>query len=326
MLFSSLRIFIFSLVLSACATAQDFSAYYKAYVDDFKMASSYTTHLIERDGFHLSAREFKPKDVGDSHSPPLILMHGFPDSQHLYDRLAPLLARHRRVITFDFLGWGESDKPAAHVYDVASLRRDLRAVMSALAPNKATLVVHDSSGQPGIDFALDNAGRVSELILLNTYYAPSDRLIPPPAIKRFSTPGIMRDLLVWGSNNNDGRWQSGFMDQVGDFFVDDTVRDRYLPVLAHQAMSIRPAFFALNRVLPAEVAVRAKRVKELQKLKIPTKIIFGANDPYLNADVAREFNNYIQTSELYLVAGAGHYVQMDKPKAVAKLILAPFGQ
>jgi len=37
-------------------------------------------------------------------------MHGFPDNVHVYDRLIPAL-RGRQVITFDFLGWGASDKP-----------------------------------------------------------------------------------------------------------------------------------------------------------------------------------------------------------------------
>jgi haloalkane dehalogenase len=37
---------------------------------------------------------------------PLVLMHGFPDNIHLYDRLLPHLAGRRPVIRFDFLGWG----------------------------------------------------------------------------------------------------------------------------------------------------------------------------------------------------------------------------
>ena len=36
----------------------------------------------------------------------IILMHGFPDNLHLYDRAVPLLAEGRRVVMFGFLGWG----------------------------------------------------------------------------------------------------------------------------------------------------------------------------------------------------------------------------
>jgi pimeloyl-ACP methyl ester carboxylesterase len=38
--------------------------------------------------------------------PTIILMHGFPDNLHLYDRLIPYLSPPDRVIAFDFLGWG----------------------------------------------------------------------------------------------------------------------------------------------------------------------------------------------------------------------------
>jgi len=46
-------------------------------------------------------------------------MHGFPDNLHLYDRLSPYLSPPRRVIAFDFLGWGASDKPHGYPYTAA---------------------------------------------------------------------------------------------------------------------------------------------------------------------------------------------------------------
>ena len=46
----------------------------------------------------------------------IILMHGFPDNLHLYDRLLSYLSPARRVVTFDFLGWGASDKPPGYPY------------------------------------------------------------------------------------------------------------------------------------------------------------------------------------------------------------------
>jgi pimeloyl-ACP methyl ester carboxylesterase len=54
----------------------------------------------------------------------------------------------------------------------------------------------------------------------------------------------------------------------------------------------------------------------------PVRIVFGAADPYLNTRVARRFHQLLPTSELFLLDGARHYVQMDKPEDVARLILA----
>jgi pimeloyl-ACP methyl ester carboxylesterase len=97
-------------------------------------------------------------------------MHGFPDNLHLYDRLIPHLAPRRRVVTFDFLGWGASDKPADYSYTAANQEAELGAVIQQLDHEQVILVAHDASGPPAIDWALarpemDEPARVAELIL-----------------------------------------------------------------------------------------------------------------------------------------------------------------
>ena len=44
------------------------------------------------------------------------LLRANPDNLHLYDRLLPHLSPPRRVVAFDFLGWGNSDKPTGYPY------------------------------------------------------------------------------------------------------------------------------------------------------------------------------------------------------------------
>ena len=122
--------------------------------------------------------------------PAIILMHGFPDNFHLYDRLLPHLSPPRRVVTFDFLGWGNSDKPPGYPYTAANQVGDLDAVITQLGLGQVTLVVHDASGPPGIDWALAHPERVAGLVLLNTYYCEMPTLRRPEAIWLFSTPVI----------------------------------------------------------------------------------------------------------------------------------------
>ena len=128
--------------------------------------------------------------------PPVVLMHGFPDNIHLYDRLRPYLDG-RQVVRFDFLGWGESDKPAGYPYTADNQTGDLDAVVDALPDDmdarRVVLVAHDASGPPAIDWALANPSRVAGLVLLNTYYHWTPRLRRPPAIALYSTP-LVRDV------------------------------------------------------------------------------------------------------------------------------------
>jgi haloalkane dehalogenase len=251
-----------------------------------------------------------------------VLMHGFPDNQHLYDLLIPSLAQQHHVLSFDFLGWGASDKPMPHRYDVASQRADLDAVVQHFALRSVVLVVHDLSGHVGIDWALDNPARSAGLVLLNTYYQAMPTLRAPEAIQSYSTPGMLRDLMIWGSNKSAGRFKAGVASQISKFFSNPTSRDAFVPVLTHSAADIRPAFISSTSVLWDEVAARAKEVPRMQAFGKPVWVIFGADDPYLNIGVAEEFHKLFVGSRLHLLRGAGHYVQLDQAQQVSDIIRA----
>ena len=310
---------IFVLLLAGCAANPDLKVFYEHYDAAFIDQHRPVEHRIPRDGHTLYAREYKTP--GAVPEPPIILMHGFPDSLHLYDRLAPLLARERRTIAFDFLGWGKSDKPPEHRYDAASLRRDLEAVLGHFDLDRVVIVVHDASGLPGIDWVLDNPQRTETLVLLNTLYGPTPNRVMPPAIKRFSSSGPGRNLSVFGANRSDGQWQKGVSKQLREFAVDPAVQDTYTKLFAHQALGIRPAFFGLTGVWTDEVTQRGKRAPDLRHLPVPTKVIFGRGDPYLTSELAKEFDAMLPNSSLWLVDNAGHYVQLDQPEVVAQAIL-----
>jgi haloalkane dehalogenase len=112
--------------------------------------------------------------------------------------------------------------------------------------------------------------------------------------------------------------------QVGRFFRDAEIRERFIPLLYQQfdaAPSARPAFFRLNEDLLSTVRSRTKALPRLREFRRPVRIIFGDADPYLNTGVARRFHELFPTSELFLVPGARHFVQMDEPAQVGRLIL-----
>jgi pimeloyl-ACP methyl ester carboxylesterase len=123
----------------------------------------YEERWADRDQHRIYLRDYPGEE------PAIALMHGFPDNLHLYDRLVPLLNPPRRVVTFDFLGWGRSDKPAGYPYTASNQTGDLDVVLGQLGLDRVMLVAHDASGPPAIDWALDNPARVSALVLLNTY-------------------------------------------------------------------------------------------------------------------------------------------------------------
>jgi haloalkane dehalogenase len=253
--------------------------------------------------------------------PSHVLMHGFPDNLHLYDRLVPRLNPPRRVVTFDFLGWGRSDKPAGYPYTAANQTGDLDAVITHLGLDRPVLVAHDASGPPAIDWALDNPERVSALVLLNTYYGWMPSLRPPEAILLFSLP-FVRNLARWLVVHSDGLDRRLFTWQVGRFISNLVDRRQVVTQLYEQFRPERPAFFSLNADLLGTTISRRGKFAEMRSFTRPVRIIFGAADPYLNAGVAKQFHRLFPTSDLFLLPNARHYVQIDDPVEVARLILS----
>jgi haloalkane dehalogenase len=278
----------------------------------------YREHRVSRGPYRLYAREYQGEE------PAIVLLHGFPDDLHLYDRLVPELAP-RRVVVFDFLGWGVSDKPSGYPYTAGNQTGDLDAVIEQLQLTSAVLVAHDASGPPAIDWALEHPDRVAALVLLNTYYSRMPGLRPPEAIRLFSTPMVRSVARPISRLFGDLLFRGMYRWQVGRFFRDPEVREEFLPLLYRQFAanpSTHEAFFGLNRDLLPTVASRTRQLPRLRRFPRPVRIVFGAADPYLNAGVARRFHALFPTSELFLLEGARHYVQMDEPGQVAQLILA----
>src|SRR5213595_247694 len=209
---------------------------------------------------------------------PIVLMHGFPDSTHLYDRLLPHLVGRRPVVRFDFLGWGRSDKPPGYPYTATNQAGDLAAVVAALderlGPTELVLVAHDASGIPAIDWALANPGRVEKLVLLNTYYHWTPALRRPRAIALYSTPVIrtVARALVRRRPDLDRRLYAW---QVGGFIQDPEVRKVLVPQLYEQFLPARPAFWRLNDDLLGTVLTRRRRIPELRRFSQPVRVIFG---------------------------------------------------
>ena len=280
---------------------------------------SFTEQFVQRDQHRIYVREYAGEE------PAIILMHGFPDNLHLYDRLLPYLSPARRVVTFDFLGWGASDKPPDYPYTAKNQEGDLDAVIQQRKLGQVVLVAHDASGPPAIDWALHHPEQVAALVLLNTYYCAMPTLRPPEAIFLFSTPLIRSVARPISRMFNHLIFRRMYWWQVGRFFRDAEIRNQFVPLLYQQfdaTPSTRPAFFRLNEDLLPTIRSRSQIAFKLKELRRPVRIVFGGADPYLNRGVAQKFHELFPGSDLFVLPGARHFVQMDEPEEVARLILS----
>src|SRR5271154_3846319 len=147
--------------------------------------SSFVEHRVPREEGKVYARDYKGA------GPAFVLMHGFPDNLHIWDDLVPyLIASGRRVVTFDFLGFGASDKPAGAAYSFKQQMGDLEAVVVGLGLGKIVPVAHDSSGIAAINYALAHPEGVDSVIMLNSAYAEDSTVLWPEMVTLFATASL----------------------------------------------------------------------------------------------------------------------------------------
>jgi len=126
------------------------------------------------DGFE--ARDL-PTERGTIHAmvggegPPLLLLHGYPQTHLMWHACAPLLAEHFTVVASDLSGYGESLRPAPtsdHApHSKRALARDQLQAMASLGHERFAVAGHDRGGRVAYRMALDHPERVSALAILD---------------------------------------------------------------------------------------------------------------------------------------------------------------
>lgn len=284
---------------------------------------AFSERYIARGKARIYARDYA--GVG----PAFVLMHGFPDNLHIWDDLIPyLVASGRRVVAFDFLGFGSSDKPADAAYSFQQQLADLEAIVEGLGLGKIVPVAHDSSGMATLNYALTHPDGVDSAIMLNSAYNEDSTVLWPEMITLFAT-GSMQALAVAIAQNADQfgwllTWQQQkFRDALPDpqkphfdTFLGPLIRDNFII-----QPSAGPAFVQLAAQFFDEHARNAKHLTALKTLDIPVKLIWGQYDPYIAVAVAERRKSQLKNASLTVIP-AGHWLQADEPALVAKAMLS----
>ncbi|MCZ8376007.1 MAG: alpha/beta hydrolase [Beijerinckiaceae bacterium] len=103
--------------------------------------------------------------------PPLVLLHGFPQTHVIWHRMAPELAKTHQVIAMDLRGYGWSSAPRGgpphETYSKRAMAEDVLAVIDRLGHTRFALVGHDRGARVSYRLALDHPGRLTRLALLD---------------------------------------------------------------------------------------------------------------------------------------------------------------
>ena len=127
----------------------------------------------------------------DGEGPPVLLVHGFPETHICWRAVAPRLARDHTVVAPDLRGYGASRAPAGgphgEGFSKREMARELVEVMSALGHERFAVVGHDRGARVAYRMALDHPERVARVAVLNVV----------PTIEQFERMGAGPSLGFW---------------------------------------------------------------------------------------------------------------------------------
>lgn len=151
--------------------------------------------------------------------PPVLLLHGIPETHLMWHQVAPRLAEHYTVVATDLRGWGDSGKPPSspdhEPYSMRAVARDQVAVMRSLGHERFRLVGHDRGARCAYRLALDEPDVVTRLAVMDvvpigdvydradrtfslSYWVWSFLAAPAPVPEQFidAAPAVLVDFML----------------------------------------------------------------------------------------------------------------------------------
>lgn len=132
------------------------------------MFANHTLHRITANGITINAR------VGDDRSkPPLLLLHGHPQTHVIWHKVEPELSKHFSIVAADLRGYGDSDKPASDAsvnhapYSKREMAKDMVEVMASLGFERFKVLAHDRGARVTHRMLVDHADSVERATLLD---------------------------------------------------------------------------------------------------------------------------------------------------------------
>ncbi|MHB8533669.1 MAG: haloalkane dehalogenase [Solirubrobacteraceae bacterium] len=272
----------------------------------------YAPRYVEVDGLRLH-------HIDEGDGPTVLCFHGEPDWSYLYRHmLEQLVATGHRVVCPDLVGFGRSDKPTEQAW--YTYERHVELVSAHLAQielEDVTVVVQDWGGPIGLRWAVEHAGQVGRLVVMNTGLFTGRVSKGFMRWREFAerTPDLPIGMIMQGATTTE---------------LSPEVIAAYeapFPNPESKAGAQRfPLLVPLSAQDPGAAEMDTVR-EELSRWQKPALVAFSDSDPVFPYPQAGEtFTSLLPTAgEQVRIEGAAHFLQEDRPREIVAAMLAAFG-
>lgn len=251
---------------------------------------------------------------------PVVLLHGYAQTSHMWRPLIPALAKTHTVIAPDLRGFGDSSKPEGG-YDKKAMAQDIRALAASLGYGRAGIVGHDIGLMVAYAYAAQYPSEVDRIVLMDAFL---------PGVGDWKQVWLLRDLWHFHFYGKtplalvEGRERIYLEHFWNDFAADPahsvSEADRRLYAAAYAQPGAMRAGFEVFRAFERDATDFAGFSKT--KLKMPMLVLTGekASGEFLIAQgrlVAENVDGIV-------IKGSGHWLIDEAPEQVIPKLVAFF--
>lgn len=272
------------------------------------------TREIETNGIRLHT-------IDEGEGTAVLLLHGWPDSSAMWrHQIAPLVAAGYRVVAPDLRGFGASEKPPEKAsYRIDTILADALGVLDALGIERTHVVSHDWGAMVGWGLAMFAPGRVWRHVALSVGHPNNWRDVPIEQREMswymllFQFEGVAEEAL------RADNWKL-FRQLCRDHpEVDTWIRDAERP----GALTAGLNWYRAN-MDPTEPTLQAM---DFPDVTVPTLGVWSSGEHYCGEAQLRDSERFVKAEWRYeRIEGASHWIPLDAPESVTRLILEWIGR
>jgi pimeloyl-ACP methyl ester carboxylesterase len=244
-------------------------------------------------------------EAGQGEGPPIVLLHGNPDTHTVWGPVVTRLAPRFRCIAPDLPGFGATKTPTDFDCSLAAQAAFVRGVLDGLELRRVHLVVHDVGGPYGLAFASESAERLASLTIFNTNFFPDyrwhfwarvwrTRVLGEIAMRISNRPLFVREL-----RRGSPRMPKEYAIHAYRAFTWPTKR----------------AVLRWYRAMDPEVHVGWDERLLAATKDTPKQVLWGDLDPFLPARTAERYGGAVRH-----FADCGHWMMLEEPEQAAAAI------
>ena len=246
--------------------------------------------------------------------PPVVLVHGTPSRSYIWREVAPVLAERHAVYVYDLLGFGESERGEGVDVSIAAQGRALAELVGVWGLEETLVAGHDIGAAVALRACLIEGTSFSRIALL-------DALVLTP----WGTPALRHVKEHLGAYRT-------MPQDVFEAYVEARLRETTRRPMEEAAFEAylsqwrgpegQAAYLRKDEALIERDTAEVEPL--LRSIEAPVRIIWGAEDAWIEPSQAETLAETIPGAGVTFVKYAGHFVMEDGPREVAKALAGFF--